>query len=418
MKRKASNEAQPPASEKTCIKQIKSSAPDYGSKFYWEARYKGSLPSVDAPNNTGNRLVNGVDLSEVQAGHSWYFSYEELRPLIVDLILNDEDDVSDVLVEDYLTDDDGDDGWEEVSDGVKDDELNEDDSASDSSVQESQTDTNNNEIDPLEARLIEASSQSTHSRRPKSVLEIGCGDVPLGASLAFELNDLQNSTGCNARNIVSRVECIDYSSVVIENLEKEQRQQQQQNSTTRLKVPPIHPIYSVNDARSLPQIENNSISLILEKGTLDAMLSHPNDGITNSIAIIKEMARICRINGSIFIVSHLNAREEKGMGWVRDVLLLGLKEEWLERERNRRDNNDDEMEVLWSIEVHGGDSTCDYGDEKEEDYEPSFGPAVYILKKRGVTPTIFRDIIMKKEKSSGSYEDITPPVRLKFLTYS
>ena len=63
--------------------------PPYGSQEYWENRYAES----------------------VSAGHSWYFTYDELRPLLLPLLLcRDGADAS--------ADDEDDDGeeWEEVGD--------------------------------------------------------------------------------------------------------------------------------------------------------------------------------------------------------------------------------------------------------------------------------------------------------------
>lgn len=425
MKRKApskpaSGDDNPP--NNNANKQSKSSVPDYGTKEYWEARYKSNklldgdtnaaATADESTTNDDTRIVDGIELSsEVQAGHAWYFSYDELRPLIVGLVLDT--DEKEVDVDDYLSDD-GSDGWEEVEeDGNEDEEI---DVQSDSEVQETES---NDEIDPLEARI----KQSTEHSRSKIVLEIGCGDVPLGASLANELNSLQLSTSCNARNIVKSVECIDYSEIVIDDLKKQlQQETQKQQKTKRNKEshPPIFPTYTAADARNLPHT-SNSISLILEKGTLDAMLSHPTEGITNSISIIKEMARVCELGGAILIVSHLNARGEKGMGWVNDVLLVGLKEEWTERrkQQQQQQTTSNDVEVLWSIEVHGGE-VGDSEDENEadEEQEPDYGPAVYILKKKGVAPSIFEQILDKKKEQSGDDSDEVLPVKLEFLTYS
>jgi hypothetical protein len=423
MKRKATDEIS---------KENNQPAPDYGSKEYWEARYKNNLDTCDSGTADNSReslkVVEGVQLStEIQAGHAWYFSYEELRPLILGLIL-DKDDDKPVEMNDYVMDEEDD--WEEDHDD-DDNEINGEASEQDDGDEqeyESEADACENEsndntdesIDLLEASL----KQSTPQLRCKSILEIGCGDVPLGSSLTTELNSLQLSTGCNARNIVSSVECTDYSEVVIESLNKQQQELQKVDQEQKQQVEkytPIYPKYTTNDARHLPH-NANSISLILEKGTLDAMLSHPSEGISNSMSIVKEMARVVQVGGAILIVSHLNAREEKGMEWVNDVMMAGLRQEWVERKKRREcqqenENNDNNVEILWSIEVHGGETNEE--DNTSEEHEPDYGPAVYILKKRGVERSIFNDIMqIKKQKNGNEDEDEMPPVKLEFLTYS
>jgi hypothetical protein len=423
------------------------SAPDYGTKSFWEARYKSHRLWTDNSTNArngkdengeaetvdgGGKIVDGVHLSSsaIKAGHAWYFSYEELRPLILPLIIGgDADEVVDAT---ELLEEDGDEGsWVEASDGDDEDDEQgsidggeQDHDVEDDEQIDQTSSADDASIDPLEAHLKQ---QNEEKSTPKLILEIGCGDVPLGSSLTSELNALQSSTGCNARMVVSEVTCIDYSEVVIDSLIKAQKEEC--NTKEQLKEgkhPLIYPTYTAVDARSLPY-PPNTYSLILEKGTLDALLSHPTEGISNSIAVVKEMARVCAVGGHIFIVSHLNAMEDKGRGWLNEVVLGGLKEERMERKTQlEKESKTKEKEILWSIEVHGGDAQndeeCDNGDESD----PSYGPAVYIIKKRVVESSIYKEITAKKKKSKGSGDaaeeegDVTemPPVKLEFLTYS
>ncbi|KAL3790221.1 hypothetical protein HJC23_005593 [Cyclotella cryptica] len=473
-------QAPPPATDSSCSNSSASkrptSAPDYGSKSYWEARYKSHLsaltPSADDQEETSH-VVDGVELSNeaILPGHAWYFTYDELRPLILPLILGEaEAHEEEALLNDF---DEDEDSWEEASsegggetgsNACEEEEPQEEEERENGDEDEKGFNTEGNEqsnadqsddesIDPLESYLTQQQPRSS----PKSILEIGCGDVPLGSSLTTELNQLQSSTGCNARMVVSHVTCIDYSEVVIENLIRQQQEQQQldmqrhqedenkepstdqQTTKESTQHPPIHPTYATVDARSLPY-PSNSYSLLLEKGTMDAMLSHPTEGISNSISIMKEMARVCAINGAILIVSHLNARCEKGMGWVENVVIQGLREEWSERrkkkkklEKKQNGCESEELEILWSIEVHGGEAN--YNDDegvvkvKEDAEGPSYGPAVYILKKKGVAASIVREITGKKkdrkrelqdenETNVVDMEEEMPPVKLEFLTYS
>lgn len=459
MKRQAPPATETSSSPASSTKKRSTPAPDYGSKSYWEARYKSHLSPPAPSADDAPPIVDGVELSDeaVRPGHAWYFTYDELRPLILPLILG-EDDVDEeeaALLNDLREEEE--DSWEEASSEGDGENAGEEERREEGIEEQDSVDIEGNDrcygdhsddesIDPLESYLKQQQTLSC----PKSILEIGCGDVPLGSSLTSELNQLQSSTGCNARMVVSHVTCIDYSEVVIQNLirnlqlqkEREQRQEQLDENQScageqSTRHPPIHPTYATIDARSLPY-PSNSYSLLLEKGTMDAMLSHPTEGISNSILIMKEMARVCAINGAILIVSHLNARCEKGMGWLENVLIRGLREEWAERrkrnkeETKKTDNHSEEMEVLWSIEVHGGEANCKE-DKKDEEVEegaegPSYGPAVYILKKKGVASSIVREILDKKRdtkrhggNSDGAHleevEDM-PPVKLEFLTYS
>jgi SAM-dependent methyltransferase len=190
------------------------------------------------------------------------------------------------------------------------------------------------------------------------------------------------------------------------------------------------------DARDLPYAQN-SYDIVIEKGTLDAMLSDPEEGIRNCIQTVKEMARVTNVGGSILIVSHLNANEDKGMGWLEDVVFSGLKEEFKERRQvaikkqsqsksdsSREKETENEEGYVWSVEVHGGEGQIVEGneEEEEEDGEITFGPAVYIIRKKSVTAAVARELYSKKrdaEKNDIDEEDdmAMPPVKVTFLTY-
>jgi hypothetical protein len=84
--------------------------PKYGTRQYWDARYKShTIPSPSKSSsihkNNGNEeedhdnvedvvFMDGIALTKdaTNAGHKWYFTYSELRPLIQPLILGKEDD--------------------------------------------------------------------------------------------------------------------------------------------------------------------------------------------------------------------------------------------------------------------------------------------------------------------------------------
>eukprot|EP00580_Thalassiosira_gravida_P009376 CAMPEP_0201650762 /NCGR_PEP_ID=MMETSP0493-20130528/41805_1 /ASSEMBLY_ACC=CAM_ASM_000838 /TAXON_ID=420259 /ORGANISM="Thalassiosira gravida, Strain GMp14c1" /LENGTH=576 /DNA_ID=CAMNT_0048126931 /DNA_START=92 /DNA_END=1825 /DNA_ORIENTATION=- len=510
-------------------------APKYGTKEYWEARYKSHLPNVNAipqnakadkgsvasesnmkdgtvekyentNENETSYVLDGVVLSKesTKPGHEWYFSYEELRPIVLPLILGNIDDNE--IEEDYDEDaeswveedeEDGDDDGEgdengaeergddddtsehgEEQDGGDDEDKSEHDSENDSDSgenkeqpdeetahpkHESQQPKSGNKNSQDETKdeedqsdpLVEEFDPATH--RPKRVLEVGCGDMPLGTSLVSDLVSMQSDTGANSLSVVEEVTCIDYSEIVVNSLIENQKREQQQDQSTIAKddtqqqapknASKLYPTFQALDARSLP-FSSNTYDLILEKGTLDAMLSDEEEGVKNCVLIVKEMARVTSEGGAILIVSHLNANEPKGMGWLQDVVFRGLKDEFLERHQNKAgeakgagapEEDDDEKEYVWCVEVHGGGGQylVANGDEIEGEADDEavliYGPAVYVIRKKVVPASIARELYGNKEKGAsaegenttedGTEQDtgedgmVMPPVKLEFLTY-
>lgn len=418
-------------------------APQYGSKEYWEARYKSHLPDADVQQvsrqsddavgttNTGNQeekyVLDGVELSKeaINPFHAWYFTYDELRPLILPLILGGDGDEDS---EDEYDNDDGD-SWVEEEEIVEDDEEENylEGKNDDEIVGEDDTATEiHDEEGGSELPIAKISPQDT----PKKILEVGCGDVPLGVELCSDILNMSKETGTAANLVVNEISCIDYSEIVVKTLIEKQEKESNDSSST------LQVSFDALDARDLPYAAN-TYDLVLEKGTLDAMLSDQKEGIHNCIQIVKEMARVTNDGGSILIVSHLNANEAKGMGWLEDVVFNGLKEEFKERHdamtKQPKANSesstieaDNKKEYVWSVEVHGGEGRVTKGNNDEE--EINFGPAVYILRKKSVPATIARELYSKKkdnvkdvgENDSGDddqYEMTMPPVKLQFLCY-
>lgn len=414
--------------------------PQYGSKEYWEARYKSHLPDADVQQvsrqsddavgttNTGNQeekyVLDGIVLSKeaINAGHAWYFTYDELRPLILPLILGGDCDED---VEDEYDDDDGDSWAEEEEVLVEEEEEEENDleGKNDEKIVGKDDDIateNHDEEGESELPIAQISPRDT----PKKILEVGCGDVPLGAELASDILNMSKETGTAANLVVNEISCIDYSEIVVNTLIEKQKKESNDSSST------LQVSFDALDARDLPYAEN-AYDLVLEKGTLDAMLSDQKEGIHNCIQIVKEMARVTNDGGAILIVSHLNANEAKGMGWLEDVVFNGLKEEFKERHdamakqpKAKSESStieaDNTKEYVWSAEVHGGEGRVTKGDNDEE--EINFGPAVYILRKKSVPATIARELYSKNvgESDNGDedqYEMTMPPVKLQFLCY-
>jgi len=471
--------------------------PKYGSKEYWEARYKSHLPDVDAipenapanaapasENNNGNTdgeqndcVLDGVVLSKeaTKPGHEWYFSYDELRPLILPLILGNPDTEQDE--ESWAEEEEEEGEWTEEGQKEKGDDGS---TAAENDNGENHIDKEESEVDEETADHTESSTNEnapedseeendpadllagidTTTHKPKLVLEVGCGDKPLGTSLASDLTSMQSVTGFGAQHVVKEVTCIDYSEIVVQSLIEEQKKEQEKEQSSESKdgesTDNLRATFQALDARSLP-FPSNTYDIILEKGTLDAMLSDEEEGVSNCILIVKEMARVTSEGGAILIVSHLNASEPKGMGWLEDVVFQGLKDEFLERQQLKKDkkavkgdetpkegDDDDEKEYVWSVEVHGGDgkyldANGDEIEDPDDDAIPIYGPAVYIVKKKSVPASIARELYGKKKKGTSAEEEEgdksegkeqdkdnideegemveMPPVKLSYITY-
>ena len=381
MKRKieeaSTEEARDPRTCTPCDE--KSECPSYGSQNYWDERYKKNYSS-DTKDKDESKGKNGNkdDTADEEAspGFAWYFSYDELKPLLLPLVLgrdeaeeewSDCDDEMEEILE-------GDDDEVDAADGKSDEEVDEDedDDESDQEIfqeeedEEVEEDGNDAEETPQQENEF-ADFELDPNRSPRSVLEIGCGDAPLGEELCKNMHEIEAKTKIDAKKIAERIICFDYSKSCIDLLEKHQKTQKSENG--------LQVDYKVHDARDLPY-NDKEFDVIIDKGTLDAMLSDKAQGTKNCVKIISEAARTLAIDGYILIVSHLNANGPEGLSWVNEVLITGLK--------------DGDGECSWRIEVHGNDAQerDDEGEgmkvkETTEDEEESknYGPAVYIIRK-------------------------------------
>ena len=414
--------------------------PAYGTKQYWEDRYKKSRPSLrlkdnknsrsdgsrggnvdntnsscdnadhnnnnnkDDRNDDGNKNTNNDDDDDDDDDipdpfHAWYFTFEELAPLLLPLILGGNDD------------DDDDDGEEE--DKEEEEEENQD-SSNESHVKRMKR----NSIDKKDPTEEEGDDENegihdedeippnSHGddgglikNGPISVLEIGCGDVPLGRDLVVAIeemygkgssssssitnnnndgDDVESEKSGNAKptSIIEKVVCIDYSQNVIDAMNEDLKNFRGDNTTNdgsaeSNKEEKIPLSYEVADARKM-SYDDESFDMILEKGTLDAMLSGGDGGGSdNCRLIVSECARLLKKGGIIVVISHVNAHTDTGLQWLNDIIVPGLRK--------------GAGKFPWFVEVHGNepDSLLSDDDNSNDDDsdEESPGPCVYIIKK-------------------------------------
>ena len=289
------------------VQSSKATAPPYGSKEYWEKRYKSHLPKkqkiVDdcleskeerSPKQQSELETKGDEEKSIQddddqepndqntpPGHAWYFNYDEIRPLILPLILGREQD-------------------DEDDNGVKhDDEVSEEETRS--STQNGDENKQRPKIDTAcETTASYGKEENCNVAIPKRVLEIGCGDVPLGTDLCNDMLKMQKDTGSKAKLVVSQIVCCDYSSTVIDILKERHQQtriEREKNTGIPIEHDDLDVEYEVADARDL-KYKNNFFDLVIDKGTLDAMLSDKKMGVSNCVSIVKEVARVLSIGGT------------------------------------------------------------------------------------------------------------------------
>lgn len=175
-------------------------------------------------------------------------------------------------------------------------------------------------------------------QKDNRVLELGCGDHPLINSFKTLEEELQ-------------LYAIDFSPSII-NILNEKKEGIS---------------YLTMDARKM-DFENDFFDMIIEKGTLDAMLSTSKieSGISNAVKIISEAVRVLKLNGHFIIVSHISPDTEEFDLLLNEIFFPAL---------------GSKSTVNWKITVHS---------VKEEDYG-----TVYVLSS---TP---RKITRNMAKSSG-----------------
>jgi hypothetical protein len=266
--------------------------PSYGSQEYWEERYR--------------KVQKVQEDQEPDPFHAWYFNYEDLAPLLLPLVLgeDEEEEVGEKgetkeESEDEDASKEGEEEEKKTVDDEQDEEKSEEGGGNDNESAEEGEEEGDEEIDDES----DAGEEEVTPRRvglvkngPISIIEIGCGDVPLGRDLALGVKQLEPETGIKTEHIFKKVVCTDYSESVIRAMKEEQSQKEgADDKDTNNKLPLV---YEVADARKLPYADN-CFEMVIEKGTLDAMLSDKELGATNCRSIVAECARILAIGGEI-----------------------------------------------------------------------------------------------------------------------
>ena len=96
----------------------KAACPSYGSQSYWDERYKNNSAKDDQATISMDDKISQVE-EEGSPGFSWYFSYNELRPLLLPLLLGrdeEEEEWSDCEEMDEILEGSDDDFGEDLTD--------------------------------------------------------------------------------------------------------------------------------------------------------------------------------------------------------------------------------------------------------------------------------------------------------------
>lgn len=411
--------------------------PLYGDKDYWEQRYAKQFRAAHLKNNSHDEAETDIDTVDdndtTLPYHSWYFTYDELRPILLPILLGGREDARNLIrehnnnksdSESSLEEEDEEESGEEFSfshivpkesittplrSGELPNELNKKEDEVKKCEEDSLSDDDEEEDDNGDGDEDIAERDGLAKHGPIAVLEIGCGDCPLGAALALELKEWQDSTSESAHSVVTEIVCTDYSPVVINAMrdqycssltqlitsndddKKEEDTASASFSTpycVKTDVGTIPLEFIVADARVLPYADN-SFSLVLEKGTLDAMLSDTVTGVADCVRIVTECARV--VSGCIVLISHLNAHTAHGVRWLEEVVVTGL--------------NHHSATACWEIEVHGNSQALEDNDRVPEG---SSGPAVYIIHKT---------IKQTEVTTANSSDERTTAIPIKFFSY-
>lgn len=135
------------------------------------------------------------------------------------------------------------------------------------------------------------------------VLELGCGDSPM----VKDMND--QHPNC--------LHAVDFSETIVAKLNKDQNSLPKEQRIS----------YCVQDARSLTY-DSNKFDIVLEKGTVDAMLCDKRNGFINVKNIIKEACRVLKkdVATSIVMVSHMDVESDSFSSFMQKSVLPAFSE--------------------------------------------------------------------------------------------
>lgn len=175
------------------------------------------------------------------------------------------------------------------------------------------------------------------------VLEVGCGDRPLVNEFVEFGVEKQHLFG------------IDYAKSVIEPLVTQ------------------HPLINFDEMDACNMsFEDNTFACVIDKGTMDAILSHKNRkvGISNSKKLLSEIVRVMQQDAQFMLISHIEVESEEFEVFMEDILLPALSTK---------------SHLQWAIEAHLV-STPQPKQKKakkaKEAEEPSGYGTVYVVKSR------------------------------------
>jgi len=167
-----------------------------------------------------------------------------------------------------------------------------------------------------------------------SVLEVGCGNSNLGIDM---INDeFQNVT------------CIDFSGeCIVQQLAKHE-------GVKKIK-------FLKMDATNMKGIEQETFDCVIDKATLDALLS---GNLDSAKKLVMEMSRVLKNKGSNVIISNVSPSSTMGQQMLHEIIVDNL--DWHDSQ--------------WTIDIHSftGDEN---EDDQENDTEDNSYPHVYCLKK-------------------------------------
>jgi SAM-dependent methyltransferase len=156
-----------------------------------------------------------------------------------------------------------------------------------------------------------------------SVLEIGCGDKPLLPDL------IQDDNFSDMESAVA----IDYAPALVRQLRLEERERlvalaaEEKTSSALSSSSPALPLgvkYEQADARALGYA-TASFDLVLDKGTIDAMMCSEDEGFDNARRICSEAARVLKVGGCFVVVSHMAPLGHEGSAFVNESLMPALR---------------------------------------------------------------------------------------------